>query len=82
MYYVYVLKSETDEGFYIGYSSDLKTRVNQHFLGKVEATKYRRPIRLVYYESYLAEDLARERERRLKDFGSAYNALLKRLKYK
>jgi putative endonuclease len=80
MYYVYLLKSKKDLGFYIGYSSDLKRRFIEHVEGKVESTKNRRPLELIYYESYNIKELAEEREKKLKDFGSSYNALLKRLK--
>jgi predicted GIY-YIG superfamily endonuclease len=30
MYYVYVLQSESDAGLYIGFSADLKRRLEQH----------------------------------------------------
>ncbi|MBI2513898.1 MAG: GIY-YIG nuclease family protein [Opitutae bacterium] len=33
MYYVYVLQSQTDDGLYIGYSSDLRRRLAQHQAG-------------------------------------------------
>ncbi len=79
MFYVYLLLSEKDKGYYIGYSSDLSKRFKNHCEGKVESTMYRRPLQLVYYEAYSTEDLARERERKLKEFGSAYTGLLKRL---
>jgi putative endonuclease len=82
MYYVYLLQSQKDKGYYIGYTSDLKLRFSQHLDGKVESTKHRRPLELIYYESYSSKELAEERERQLKRFGSAYNALLKRLKLK
>lgn len=81
MYYIYLLKCN-DQKFYIGYSSNLKLRYKQHQEGKVESTKYRRPLQLVYYESYINENLAQKREEKLKMFGSAYTALLKRLNYK
>ena len=80
MYYVYLLQSQKDKEFYIGYTSNLKLRFRQHLDGKVESTKNRRPLGPVYYESYLSKELAEEREGQLKRFGSAYNALLKRLK--
>jgi putative endonuclease len=82
MYYVYLLKSKKDEKFYIGYSSDLKKRITQHKAGEVTSTSHRLPVELVYYESYTVETLARDREMKLKQFGSAYTALLKRLHYK
>ncbi len=82
MFYTYLLKSDKDNGYYIGYSSNLKERFIQHTEGKVKSTTYRRPLKLIYYESYQTEELAREREQKLKQFGSAYTALLKRLKLK
>jgi len=82
MYYVYLLKSKKDNSYYIGFTSDLRLRFLQHKKGEVKSTNYRRPLELIYYESYLAKELAEERERKLKQFGSAYSALLKRLKLK
>ncbi|MEN9558147.1 MAG: hypothetical protein RL141_516 [Candidatus Parcubacteria bacterium] len=79
MYYVYLLKSEKDQGFYIGFTSDLERRQIEHQHGIVDSTRDRRPIRLVYYEAYETETLARMREQNLKDFGSAYVGLLKRI---
>lgn len=79
MFYVYLLQSEKDKGLYIGYTSDLKLRYGQHCGGEVDSTKNRRPLSLIYYESYNKKELAQNRERKLKQFGSAYNALLKRL---
>ncbi len=82
MYYVYLLKSAKDNGLYIGYTHDLRRRFHEHTNGKVDATKHRRPLKLFYYEAYETDSLARERERKLKQFGSAYIALLKRLHVK
>jgi putative endonuclease len=82
MYYVYLLRSAKDDGFYIGYSSDLRLRFQEHNNGEVKSTKYRRPLELIYYEAYFKKELAEERERKLKQFGSSYIALLKRLKLK
>lgn len=82
MHYVYLLKSQKDNQYYIGSSGDLKRRKAEHDQGLVESTRHRRPFDLLYYESYKSKELAEERERKLKDFGSAYGALLKRLKEK
>jgi GIY-YIG catalytic domain len=38
---VYVLHSMSDDGLYIGYSSDLKKRLKQHRAGLSFATSYR-----------------------------------------
>jgi len=36
-------------------------------------------IKLIYYEAYLDEESAKTRERKLKQFGSLYKGLIKRL---
>ncbi len=82
MYYVYLLKSIKDKGFYIGYSSDLKKRIEEHLKGFVNSTKNRKPLELFYYEAYKTKDEALAREKKLKNFGSSYKGLLKRLNYK
>jgi len=82
MYYVYVLESAKDNGFYIGFSSDLKLRFKNHIDGQVDATKHRRPLILIYYESYSDKKLAQEREIKLKQFGLAYKELIKRIRKK
>jgi len=49
-YYVYILQSEKDGLHYIGFTNNLKNRLNQHNNGEVESTKNRRPLKLIYYE--------------------------------
>ena len=45
MYYTYVLQSEKDSGFYVGFTNDLKLRFEQHNKGQVDSTENRRPLR-------------------------------------
>src|SRR6266513_1254832 len=52
MFYVYLLHSTKDNGFYIGYSTDLKRRLSEHKRGASFATKSRGPWKLIYYEAY------------------------------
>ena len=52
MFYVYVLRSESDSGFYIGFSTNLRARLKQHQDGESPATKPRDPWKLIYYEAY------------------------------
>src|SRR5213596_2622076 len=66
MHYTYVLRSDTDERFYIGATNDLRARVKAHEQGRVRSTAYRRPLRLVYYEACLNAYDAYRRERYLK----------------
>jgi len=66
MYYTYVLKSQRDKKFYIGYSADLKNRFKQHQNGEVKSTKYRRPLELIFYEAFKNQQDALRRERYFK----------------
>lgn len=65
-HYVYVLISQKDDNFYIGYTIDLKKRIEKHNAKKVFSTKPRTPFRLIYTESCLNEEDARRRENYLK----------------
>ncbi|MEP4076284.1 GIY-YIG nuclease family protein [Haloferula sp.] len=69
MTYVYVLQSESDSGLYIGMTSDLRRRFEEHQSGESQSTKGRRPWRLIYYEAYLNESDAEGREIYLKSGG-------------
>jgi putative endonuclease len=62
VFYVYVLHSVTDRGFYIGYSADLKRRLSEHKQGASFATKHRGPWKLIYYEAYAEQLDAKGRE--------------------
>lgn len=75
MYYVYILKSLTDNNIYTGYTSNLELRLEQHNSGTVKSTRYRHPLKLVYYEAYLSKDDATKREKYLKSGGKAKNDL-------
>ena len=66
MHYVYVLQSEKDHQFYIGYSDNLKKRVREHNSGYVTSTKPRRTFELIFYEAYLNKHDAIRREKYFK----------------
>jgi len=66
MYYVYILFSEKDRLLYTGYTDDLKSRYKAHVNGFVKSTKFKRPLKLIYYEGYINELDARRRESYLK----------------
>ena len=63
---MYVLRSESDSGFYIGFSTNLRARLRQHQNGKSFATSYRGPWKLIYYEAYTERKDAEGREKFLK----------------
>ena len=69
MIYVYVLQSESDSGLYIGRTTDLRRRFEEHQSGESQSTKGRRPWTLIYYEAYLDEADASGREVFLKSGG-------------
>ena len=80
MSFVYVLSSAKDLKLYIGLTDDVSQRVGQHNSGKVESTKHRRPLDLIYYEWYKERADAVGREKFLKS-GSGHRFLKKQLKY-
>jgi putative endonuclease len=65
MYYVYVLQLSNNNA-YIGYTNDLKKRLQYHQSGKSKFTRPYRPVKLVYYEAYLSKNDATKREYDLK----------------
>ena len=65
-FYVYILKSLTDNGFYTGSTEELSERLKRHNQGKVRSTKSRRPFELIYQEVYETRTEARQRENYLK----------------
>jgi putative endonuclease len=65
-YYVYVLQSDKDKNFYVGYTENLKSRFEQHRKGQVESTKDRRPLKILYSEACLDKRDAMHREKYLK----------------
>jgi putative endonuclease len=83
MYYVYLLETNHSiQKYYIGSTPDLKRRILEHQSGKSFYTKSRLPVRLIYFECYTGKELALEREKKLKNGGSSFVGLLKRLKLK
>ena len=79
MYYVYILQSTKDENLYTGFTEDLRKRLIDHNEGLNTSTKYRRPLKLIYYEAYTSETDARQREKFLKS-GRGHEVLYKQLK--
>lgn len=65
LYYVYILWTAR-RSFYIGFSDNLRERLQKHTKGEVRSTRYRRPVRLLYYEGFINEQDAKAREEFLK----------------
>lgn len=79
MFYVYVIQSKLNQEVYIGSTNNLKSRLKEHNEGKVFSTKKYKPWTLIYYEAYKSEELARAREKKLKQHGNAKRELKKRI---
>lgn len=65
-HYVYILLSEKSDEWYIGCTSNLRRRINEHNEGKSVYTRSRGPYKLIYYEACLNKGDAFARERYLK----------------
>lgn len=78
MHYVYILR-DLEGRHYIGYTSDLKRRIQEHNNLQTRTTKRMNQPALFYYEAYITESSAKLREKKLKQFGSSYTGLMKRL---
>ena len=79
MYYTYVLRSLKDNQYYTGFTKDLKQRFEQHQKGRIDSTRDRRPLELIYYEACLDQNDATKREKYLKTYNGKM-FLKKRLK--
>ena len=77
MYYVYLLQEKKRGRHYIGYTKDLRRRLQEHqtyhdgYTGSQE-------WQLVYYEAYLSQEDAQERERKLKQDGRSRRYVMQR----
>ncbi len=65
-YCVYVLLSQKDNQFYIGYTTNLHERLTSHITGNSKATAPRLPFTLIFCEYYLSKHDATRREKYFK----------------
>lgn len=80
MHYVYVIKSRSNGKFYVGYTSNLKRRLEEHNSGEVFSTKPNLPYELVYFEGYRSKTDALKREEALKHHGQGFRRIKERIK--
>lgn len=79
MYYVYLLQSEKNHKFYVGFTSELKQRLKKHNSGRVQSTKANIPYKLIYFEGFRSKTDALIREKKLKHHGQGIRRLKERL---
>lgn len=77
MFYVYILESIKNQSLYIGYTTDLGKRFEEHNRNLNFSTKANAPWEVIHYEAYRNKDDARRREKYLKT--SQGGRLLKRM---
>ena len=66
MNYTYIVRCN-DGTYYTGWTNDIEKRVKTHNEGKgAKYTKTRRPVTLVYYESFQTKEEAMRREWEIK----------------
>jgi putative endonuclease len=76
-YYVYILTNKPGGTLYIGITSDLSRRIQEHRAGTFDGfTKTHRLHRLVYYETYQTPWEAIQREKNLKEWHRAWKIRL------
>ncbi len=78
LFYVYVLESLKDKYRYVGYTNDLRRRLEEHRKGLSLSTKPRLPMKLIYFEGSLNQEDAMRREAYFKSTRGR-NSLAKRL---
>ncbi len=66
MFYVYILKSQSRVGHYVGQTNNLEQRIERHNSSKYGYTRRGRPWVLIYSEKYETRAEAMRRERFLK----------------
>jgi len=66
-YYVYFLRCK-DNSLYCGYTNNLEKRLNEHNYSNLGAkyTRQKRPVHLVYYETFTNKSDALKREIEIK----------------
>ncbi len=74
--YVYIVQC-ADATYYTGWTNDLNKRIEAHNAGKgAKYTKSRRPVQLVYYETYATKSKAMAREYAIKQLSRQEKAQL------
>lgn len=74
--YTYIVEC-SDGTFYTGWTNDLEKRMKAHNAGRgAKYTKSRRPVRLVYQESFETKAEAMQREYEIKHMRREQKALL------
>lgn len=78
MHFVYILQNKNSR-LYIGRTKDILKRIQEHNAGDTFSTKKYKPWQCIYLEGYFSEDDAKDREKKIKQFGRVYSQLKRRI---
>jgi putative endonuclease len=67
-FFIYVLRSQKDNSFYIGQTNNIGDRLARHNSGRSLSTKSKRPWELIYQKDFTTRSEAVLFERKLKSF--------------
>ena len=70
MCWMYILRNDLTDRYYIGSTKNLKLRIRQHERGSTRTTKVLKILNLVYAEEFSSVEDARVREKKLKSYKS------------
>lgn len=70
MCWMYILKNDVTERYYIGLTNNLNRRLKEHESGKTRTTRVLKTFKLVYKETFDNITEARLREKKLKSYKS------------
>ncbi len=78
MWFVYIIKSKQNLKHYIGCTSNLNRRIEEHNRGYNKSTKFHIPWELLYVEKFETQEDAFNRERKIKSYkgGNAFKKLI------
>lgn len=79
MYVVYLIQNNVSKELYVGYTSNLTRRLEEHNSGKTKSKKRMGPWVLIYAEAYRSKKDAVVREDKLKQNGNAKRGLKQRI---
>ncbi|MQY63241.1 MAG: GIY-YIG nuclease family protein [Calditrichaeota bacterium] len=78
MYFVYILQSRKDNGYYIGYTANLERRLNERNSGKTRSLLHRIPLDIIHFEEFESKRDAKARECQIKSWkgGESFKRLM------
>ena len=79
MWYVYIIRNDTNKRFYIGVTEDIEKRIAQHNKSKRRSITHFGNYYLVHSEQFPTFQEARKREQQIKAYkgGNAFKKLLR-----